>query len=52
MELIEGGFEAGAFGRTTHDAGVHAGLEREVAEARGGEIPAVGRKKDFLFRRR
>src|SRR5229473_1242854 len=43
VDFIEGAVEASAFGRAAHDAGVHAGLQRQIAEARRSEILAIER---------
>jgi len=45
--FIESAFETAAFGRGTHDAGVHAGRQREITEARRSEILAIEAIQDF-----
>jgi hypothetical protein len=45
--LVEGGVEARTFARATHDAGVDASGQWQVAQARGDEVFALERIENF-----
>src|ERR1700746_1473443 len=46
-DLVESRFEASSFGRTAHDAGIDGSWHRKISEARGDEVFAVERVKNF-----
>src|SRR6266566_228489 len=46
-DLVESRFEASSFGRTAHNAGIDGSRHRKIPEARGDEVFAVERVKNF-----